>query len=206
MINETIKYSVLGQTFSFARDLFEGFFAKIVVALVILLVGFILGKFVGKVVKKLMSEIEINNILGSATGVNIRIEEIISGFLTYFIYFLTIITALNQLGLTTTILNMLSAAVIVIIIISVFLALKDFIPNAFSGFFIFRNAFLKEGDWIKFKGIEGKITQINLLETKVETKNRDILFIPNSALTKTEVVKMEFKKRAKKKTSKKKKS
>ena len=45
-----------------------------------------------------------------------------------------------------TILNMLSAAIIIIIIISIFLAIKDFIPNAFSGLFIYRNKFLMEGD------------------------------------------------------------
>ena len=58
------------------------------------------------------------------------------------------------------------------------------------------NKKFKVGQVIKVKGMQGKIIQITLLETKIETKTGDIIFIPNSVLNKTEVTYMRVKKRA----------
>jgi small-conductance mechanosensitive channel len=110
------------------------------------------------------------------------------------------VTVLQQLGLATTVLNMIAGGVIVIIILSTLLGVKDFIPNAVAGFVLQRKEFLSVGEVIKVKGMQGKIIKISLVETKIETKDKDIIFIPNSVLTKTEVVKV---KKGKKKKVKK---
>lgn len=175
------------------------FYSKMLVAALILLIGIIIGRLVGKLVEKILSELEINRILKKATNIDMALEKVVSKFISYFIYFITVIMALNQLNITTTILQMLSAAVILILIISIVLAVKDFIPNAFAGFYIYRNKFLREGESIRVKGMEGKIIHINLVETKIETKEGDIVYIPNSALTKTEVVKVKGRRRSKRK-------
>ena len=51
---------------------------------------------------------------------------------------------------------------------------------------------------IKVKGVVGTIKEITILETKIETENGDILLVPNSAMTKTEIVKIKKKKKRKK--------
>ena len=61
---------------------------------------------------------------------------------SYFIYFIAIIMALNQVGLTSAILNMLSGAVILLILISMILAIKDFVPNMVAGIFIFQKGII----------------------------------------------------------------
>jgi len=176
---------------------FRGLYSGLLVAFIILLIGFIIGKLVGKVTKRILHEIELNNILKKASGIEVKLEQFISVFVTYFIYFITIIMVLNQLNVTTTILQMLSAAIIIVIIVSVILAIKDFVPNAFAGFYIYRRKLIKEGDKIKVKGIQGKIVHINLVETKLETKDGDTVYIPNSAITKTEVLKVKERKKKK---------
>lgn len=192
--------SIVNQGIDFLDKMFTGIVSKLVVAVIIVLIGFIFGKLLGNLVQSLLKSMDINKAIKKAVGMRIPFEEIVGSFITYFIYFVSIIMALNQMGLTTDILNIISAAVMVIIILSVFLGIKDFIPNAISGIIIHNKGFYKEGDVIKLENLEGEIIHINLIETKIETKSGDIISIPNSNLTKNNVVKRNLKKYKKSKT------
>jgi small conductance mechanosensitive channel len=174
----------------YLREGYSGVINKVAVALIILLIGFIIGRLLGKVVQRLLGELEINSILKQATKKKIPVEKIAADIVKYFVYFIVVIMALNQLGVTTTILYMVAGAIILIAILSVFLGVKDFIPNFFAGLLIHRKKFIKVGDMIKVKGIKGEIIHINLVETRIKTKSGDIIYIPNSNLTKEEVVKL----------------
>lgn len=169
----------------YSDKMFAEFFTRFIVAVIILLIGFIIGRLVGKLAQKFLHEIELNNVLKKA-NIKIKLEEIISHFITYFIYFITVIWALNEMGLTTTILNMISATALIIIIISVLLAVKDFIPNSIAGFMIYQKRLIKEGDCIKLDQLEGKVKKITMLETQIKTKAGDVIHIPNSTITKKE--------------------
>ena len=175
------------EIYELVRQSTSGLFYKFIVAIVLLLIGFILGKILGRLVYKFLHSFELNENFSKLAGVTLKIEEISESFTTYFIYFITIVIVLQQIGLVTTILHMIAAGVIILIILSTFLGIKDFIPNAIAGFFIQRKKEFRTGQKIKVKGMQGTITEINLLETKIETKNGDIIFIPNSVLSKTEV-------------------
>jgi len=162
------------------------FFVKFIVAVIILLMGIIFGRILGKLTQKFLKEIELNNILKKA-HIHLALEQTISHFVKYFIYFIAAIWALNELGLTTTILNMISGAALIVIIISILLAIKDFIPNAMAGFLIYQRGMLKEGNKILVDGLEGEVKKISILETVIETKNKDKIHIPNSTITKKEL-------------------
>jgi len=175
--------------FNKVADLIRPLLTKVVTAVLILLIGFIIGRVLGKLVQRFLHEIELNGILKKAAGIRISVEEIFGLFVTYFVYFIAVVMALNQIGLTTTVLNMISGGVIVILIISIVLGIKDFVPNILAGLFIHQKRFVKVGDTIKVKDVEGKIVYINLLETRVKNKEGDIIYFPNSMLTKSEVIK-----------------
>ncbi len=162
---------------------------KVVVAIIILLIGLILGRLLGNIVQKFLHELSLDKLFKKTTGVSTPIEDIAGYGVRYLIYFVFLIMALNQLGLTSPVLNMVSGAVFVIIIISIFLGIKDFIPNFIAGLSIYRRKFIAEGDIIRVKGMEGKIISINLVETRIKTKKRDIISIPNLLLTKNELIK-----------------
>lgn len=163
------------------------FFARFIVAVIIILIGFIIGRILGRLTHKFLKEIELNNILKKAS-INAKLEEVISHFVTYFIYFITVIWALNEMGLTVTILNLISIAALIIIIISILLAIKDFIPNAFAGLRILRKERIKEGSKVIIDSIDGKVKKITLLETIIETKKGDKIHIPNATLFKKELI------------------
>jgi small conductance mechanosensitive channel len=193
-MNEINSSYLINNSINLLPKLLSGLFTKMVVAVIILLIGFVIGKILGKIVKNLLHSIEFNQIIKRATGIRISLEEGISVFVTYFIYFLFIIMALNQLGLTTVVLHMISGAILIIIIISILLSIKDFMPNMFSGLFIHRKRFINVGDVIKVENTEGKVVHINLVETKIETNKGDIIYFPNSLLTKNKVIKLKKKK------------
>ena len=178
---------LLNNTTTYLNVLFEQLFTKFIVAVVILLIGFVIARIVGKLTSKLLHEIELNNILKKA-GVKFELEDLLSHAATYFIYFITVIWALNALGLTTTILNMISAAFLVLIIISILLAVKDFVPNMISGFFIYSKNIIKPGDKIKIDNMSGTVEKISLVETEIKTSSGDMIHIPNSTLTKKEII------------------
>lgn len=176
--------------FRYLKEGYSGIINTIAVTLIILLIGFIIGRLLGKVVQRLLHELEINRILKQATHLKFSVEKVAASFVEYFIYFIAIIMALNQLGIATTILYMIAGAIIIIAILSIFLGIKDFIPNFLAGLLIHRKKFIRVGDTIKVKGVKGKIIHINLVETRIKTKSGDIIYIPNSHLTKEEVIRM----------------
>lgn len=187
MVNET---SVIEKGITTLDKLFSGIFTKIVIAIIILLIGFIIGKILGRLLQKVLHEFEMDKALKKSAGINISLEHFLGSFLTYFIYFITIIMALNQLGLTTAILNMISGAVILLILISLILAIKDFVPNMMAGIFIYQKGIIKEGDIIALDKIKAKVIETTMMETKLESKNKDIIYIPNSLLIKKEIRKL----------------
>lgn len=167
----------------------SGFVNELVVAVIIILIGLIIGKVLEKLVGKLLHEFEIDSILKKTARIKFSVEKIVSRFIAFFVYFVAIVIALNQLGLTTTILHMISAAVLIVIVLSIILGIKDFIPNFLAGIKISREGMIKEGDKIKIKGMEGRVEAVELTEIKLVTKQKDTIFIPNSTFLKEEFVK-----------------
>ena len=178
------------QDFDYQNILYSQMFSKIIVTIIIILVGFIIGRIVGKITYRLLHEIGISQVIRKTTKIKISVEKIVSRFIVYFIYFATIIMALTNLGLSTTVLNIIVIAIIAIVIITLFFIIKDFFPNIISGIIIKQKSFIKEGDFIRVNNKEGRIDKINLIETTLKTKKGDIIYIPNSLLSKQEIIKL----------------
>lgn len=175
------------------QDAFTGVPVKIIIAVVILLIGFVAGKLIARITYKILNSFEVNKSLKGLTGITFNIEGIVETFVKFFIYFIAIIFALQQLGIATTILNFIAAGVIIVVIVAVILGVKDFIPNMIAGLLIKNKKTIKAGEMIKVKGMKGIVQEITLVETKIETRTGDIIFIPNSAIYKTEITKVKKK-------------
>jgi len=185
----------LVDSYGYVKESTSGWFYKFIVSIIILLIGFIVGRILGRIMYKILHSFEVNETFSELTGATLKIEEIADSFTTYFVYFITVVIVLQQIGIVSTVLHMIAAGIMVLIILSTFLGFKDFIPNAIAGFYIQSGKKFLVGQKIKVKGMQGKIIKITLLETKMETKNGDIILIPNSVLSKTEVVYVVAKKR-----------
>jgi len=165
---------------------FGDIFNNIIAAIVIILIGFIVAKVAARFVHKILHEAELDKILKRA-GSKVGFEEALAHITEYVIYFVTIIFALNQLGVTTTVLYMLAVALLAVLVLSVFLSIKDLIPNFMAGLQIYKRDLYKEGKTVSINGITGKVVKLSLLETRIRTKNKDIISIPNSSVIKSKI-------------------
>ncbi len=162
---------------------------RILSAFLILILGTIATQIFSNILRKFIRGTEITKTLEEQLKLKLPLENYLSSFLKYLIYFVTIIIVLNQLGIPTKTLQIILIVLIILIAIFIILAFKDWLPNLISGFYVLRTQKVEKGDIIKIKGIKGKVIQVNLLETKIETNNNEVIFIPNSNLTKFELVK-----------------
>ncbi|MFW5852567.1 MAG: mechanosensitive ion channel domain-containing protein [Nanoarchaeota archaeon] len=195
-VDDALKGSV-----DFFQSTFNQVMINILVALLIFLIGFILGRLLGRILKKVLRHMNLDYFLRKTLGIKISIEDILSGFVSYFVYVISFIMALGQLGLSTAILQMVIGGVIVIVVISIILSIKDFLPNIVAGLVLREKGFIAEGDVVSIKDIEGKIVELGIIETVVQNKHGDRIFIPNIVFTKNEVI--NYKPKLKKRQSKK---
>jgi len=155
-------------------------------AVIVLLIGFIIGKVVGKLAQRGLHELEVNRILKKA-GVQFGLEELVGHIAQYFIYFIAIVVALDQLGVTAFVLYSIAAIVLIVLAIAFLLSIKDFIPNFIAGLRLNYRKFFSVGDTITVGSVSGRVKEFGLLETKLVSKSGDIIHLPNSTLVTQEV-------------------
>lgn len=156
-------------------------------AVIVLLIGFIIGKVVGKLIQRGLHEVELNRILKKA-GISFGLEEFVGRLIEYLIYFIAIVVALDQLGVTAIVLYIVIAAILVVVAIAFLLSIKDFIPNFIAGIRLGYNKFFKIGDKITIGSVSGRVKEIGLLETKLVSKSGDIIHVPNVNILRQEIL------------------
>ena len=173
----------------------QGIVSNIVIAIIILLACFVIGKLVGKILQKLLHDIEVDSFLRKTLKVKFSVEDFFSAIATYAIYLIGFVSALRRIGIATNVLNMVLVLAVSFILISLFIGIRNFIPNAIAGFRIGKKGLINEGDFIRVKNTEGRIIKINITEVVVETRGHDMIHIANSTLAKNEIVKLKKKSR-----------
>jgi small-conductance mechanosensitive channel len=67
-------------------------------------------------------------------------------------------------------------------------SLQDTLVNVMAGLSVQMDDTIKVGDWIKVGDISGRVTEIRWRYTAVETRNWETVILPNSVITKTQVM------------------
>src|SRR3989338_2011959 len=166
---EPISFIEAPSKTEYVINLLKPIVSEIVVALIILLIGFIVAKLIGKTVHWILRTLDVNKYWKDINGMNGRVDAAVSGALTGTIYFIVIVMVLNVLGLSTIIAKILGFGIMIIILISLILAWKDFIPNYVDGLKLYKRLKVKEVTWT---------------DTKIVTEKGDHLYIPHSIFLK----------------------
>lgn len=166
---------------------FNNYLSHILGALIIFFIGFIIGRLLGKLVYKVLHDIGLDRIIKETLQTEIELEKPLEKIVSYFIYFIAVVMAFNEIGLTTTVFTIIIAAMLILLVVTVALSIKDFIPNAIAGLIIMKKRNIKEGDRIEVANAKGKVSEISLLETKIETSKKDTIFIPNATLVRSRI-------------------
>ncbi len=164
----------------------HGVMNTIAAAVISLLIGFIIGKVLGKLAQRALHEVDVNRILKKA-GVQFGMEELLGHVVEYFIYFIAIVIALDQLGVTTIVLYAIAAAVLLVLASAFLLSIKDFVPNFIAGIRLAYRKYFSVGDTVTVGSVTGKVKNVGLLETTLESKTKDIIHLPNTTLITQEV-------------------
>ena len=162
---------------------------NIVTALLVLLLGLIIANILNNSLRRFLKNLNVDKIIHEQLRLRISLEDFLGTIIKYLIYFVTIIIALNSIGVSVRVLRYVFLIFLAVAVVFVILAFKDFAPNLIAGFYILKSKKIKEGDKIKVNGLEGKVLKVNLIETKIETNNKEFIFIPNSNITKYKVIK-----------------
>src|SRR5690606_15294238 len=93
-----------------------------------------------------------------------------------------IVVTLNTLQVTPYVLTIISIGIIVLILLFMFLGLKDFIPNAIAGIIVHKKEFVTDGAWIRVGTVQGEVVHVDLIETRLKTINGDVVYVPNTQL------------------------
>jgi len=153
---------------------------NIVIAIAIFLIGLIIGRIIGKLVGRFIKSIGLDDFAKKHSKIKFSFEKLSGGFVSFVIDLIFLIIALNYVGVTSLILNVLSFVIIIIISIAIILSIRDSVPNIIAFRKITKNNSVKVGDTVEFDNVKGVVKQINAFETQIENKNEDIIHVPNS--------------------------
>ena len=146
---------------------------RIVVFIIIILLGLVVSKVVSNLIKKGIKEIELSKIFKKA-DIKYNPNKFLPSLSKYVIYLLTILIALNAVGITRIVLWIIGGILILFIISYVLISIKDLVPNFYYGFKVKKK--YKVGDSLKYKKIKGKIIYMNSIELQVQT-DKEIVYI-----------------------------
>ena len=161
----------------------ESWMYKIVIGIIVLLVGLCLGILVKKIVHKILQQVELNKTISKA-GILYNVERTISNIIAFAIYLITFVIFLNQLGITSIVVYFIVGAILMLIILTFVVGLKDVIPNLIAWVVIMKRGKITVGSKIEVREIKGTVERIGLLETEIKTEQGDVLYVPNSLFVK----------------------
>ncbi|PIN76494.1 hypothetical protein COV17_02215 [Candidatus Woesearchaeota archaeon CG10_big_fil_rev_8_21_14_0_10_36_11] len=173
-----------GTTVSTVVETTKSYLVDIVGAIAILIIGFALGILIKKVLYRILHEIELNNGMAKV-GITYNLEKGVSSIISYIIYLVTIVMFLDQLGLRSIVLYIIVGAVLMIIILTILVGVKDIVPNFVAWFLLQRKGRIKEGKRVEIKEISGTVEKVGYLETEIRTERGDTLYVPNNLFIKS---------------------
>jgi len=148
---------------------FFNYSPKILTALVIVVIGLRVAKWISVLISKAATKSSPEQ----ATCV-----KFIKDIVYYLLLVLVFITALSQLGVSTT----SFIAVLGTLGLAVGLAFKDSLGNFASGVLMVLSHHISQGDFINIGGESGYVTAIGIMNTTIITPDNKKIIIPNSAI------------------------
>lgn len=160
---ETI--SALGEFFKDLGSALLGAIPTILFAIVVLIIGMIVTKISVKLLSKGLRR----------TKLEITVTKFLTQMVKIVLYVLLLTIILSMLGIpSTSIITVIGTAGV-----AVGLALQNSLSNVAGGFLLLITKPFKVGDYIVSNGVEGVVSSISILHTRLNTHTNQAVFIPN---------------------------
>lgn len=139
---------------------------------------FVVAAFLLWLFKKYLKRLETKSKLDP--GKSYAISQVVS----YIVYIITIISAIDSLGFEVTVLLASSTALLV----GIGLGLQDVFKDMVAGFIILFERAVTAGDIIVVDNIVGEVREVGLRTTSLFTRDDIVMIVPNSKLTTENVI------------------
>lgn len=157
--------SVLGAFFKNMGDSIMAMLPKVIFAILIFIIGLIISKLVLFTLTKLLGK----------TKLDLTITKFTSQVAKIVLYTLLVTIIMSMLGIpSTSIITVIGTAGV-----AIGLALQSSLSNVAGGFLIMISRPFKIGDYIITNGVEGTVSHISILYTRLESFTNQAIFIPN---------------------------
>ena len=157
--------SALGKFFNNIWEAFLRAIPSILLAIAILVVGIILTKICVKLMSKGLSK----------TKLDLTVVKFTTQVTKILLYVLLLTVVLSMVGIpATSIITVIGTAGV-----AIGLALQNSLSNVAGGFLLMITKPFKIGDYIISNGVEGTVSQISILHTRLNSVTNQAIFIPN---------------------------
>jgi small conductance mechanosensitive channel len=155
-----------------------GYFMQYGLSFIYAILIFIIGKWLARLISK---------IAGTAMH-KAKMNETLTSFLKNIVYYVLLIfvciAALNKIGIeTTSFVALIGAAGL-----AVGLALQGSLANFAAGVMLILFQPFRVGDEVEAGGAAGKVKEIQIFSTIMETKDNKIIIVPNAKITADKIV------------------
>lgn len=140
---------------------------NILLGALILVAGIFISKWMRKLAYKLIKRF----------GHNETLNNLFSSFIYMFFLGVTFFVVLSVLNLDKAVTSILAGAGIIGLALA--FAFQDIASNFMSGIFISVRKPLKVGDIVLVQGFEGKVVEVNLRDTVIDTFKGQLVIVPN---------------------------
>lgn len=147
---------------------------KLVSAVVTFIVCYFVIKLLIKVFSRLISKTSIDETLKKYLNMAIKVV----------LYFITAIIVVDALGISATSL----VAAFSVVGLAASLAVQDSLSNIASGIMLIINKPFKSGDYIEVEDINGTVSAISLVHTKIVTVDNKMIYIPNGKIVSAKII------------------
>lgn len=165
---------LLGEFFKNLGSSLVAMLPKLIFAVVVLIVGIIVSKLVLFVLSKGLNK----------TKLDLTVTKFTTQVVKIVLYMLLITIVLSMLGIPSTSI----IAVIGTAGVAIGLALQTSLSNVAGGFLLMINKPFKIGDYIITNGVEGTVSQISILYTRLDSLTNQAVFIPNGMAVNATIV------------------
>lgn len=165
---------LIGEFFKNLGSSFVAMLPKLIFAVIVLIVGIIITKLVLFVMSKGLGKTKLDL---TVTKFTTQVAKIV-------LYMLLITIVLSMLGIpSTSIITVIGTAGV-----AIGLALQTSLSNVAGGFLLMINKPFKIGDYIITNGVEGTVSQISILYTRLDSLTNQAIFIPNGMAVNATIV------------------
>ena len=147
-----------------------------------LIFGWCLGAIFSNLLRKVLKEAGLDRVFERHLKMKLKLEKRLPAVVKYAFAAGGLVAALTHLGIPLVYLYWALGGIALATLAFIAVSFKDWIPNMLAWHTVVKAERIKVGDTLEVKGVKGRVMEVNLIETKIETAEGENIYVPNVIL------------------------